>query len=279
MRARLGEEPSDFEPERLAGHALERRGVPRRGPELQLGVARRAQLQQVVVAAVVDLEAGDALCVAAVEALRQPQNGRQRADGAARAARQLLEALVAALRRPLPMVAGDQRDRLDLLGLEPAQVAVLHQVVRVLVVSLVADQHADVVQNRRVLEPLALAIGEAVNRARLVEQADGETRDVLRVIGPVLAAVGELEHAPAADVGVAVGLRDFLAVARDVIEHESFAQRQVAERDFVGAEASQELVEQDRARDHEVRAPRLEPRNAQPLLEIEGDDFLPHVAD
>ena len=134
-------------------------------------------------------------------------------------------------------------------------------------------------QDRRVLEPLALAIGEAVNRARLVEQADGETRDVLRVIGPVLAAVGELEHAPAADVGVAVGLRDFLAVARDVIEHESFAQRQVAERDFVGAEAPQELVEQDRAGDHEVRAPRLEPRNAQPLLEIERDDLLPHVAD
>src|SRR6185295_6500479 len=35
----------DFEPERLAGHAFERRGVPCRGPELQLGVAHRAQLQ------------------------------------------------------------------------------------------------------------------------------------------------------------------------------------------------------------------------------------------
>ena len=169
------------------------------------------------------------------------------------------------------MVAGDQRDRLDLLGLEPAEVAVLHEVVRVLVVSLVADEHANVVQDGRVLEPLALAIGEAVNRARLVEQADGETRDVLRVIGPVLAAVGELEHAPPPHVGVAVGLRDLFAMARDVVEHEPFAQRQVAERDFFGAEPSQELVEEDGAGDREVGAPRLEAGDAQPFLEIEGD--------
>jgi hypothetical protein len=145
VRARLGKEPSDFEPERLAGHALERRGVPRCGPELQLGVARRAQLQQVVVAAVVDLDAGDALCVAAVEAFRETQNGRQRADRPSRAARQLLEALVAALRRPQPMVTRDERDRLDLLGLEPAKIAVFDQVIRMLVVSLVADEHTDVV--------------------------------------------------------------------------------------------------------------------------------------
>ena len=179
MGTRIGEDASDFEPERLAGHAFERRGVPRGGPELQLGVARRAQLQQVVVAAVVNLEARDALRVAAIEAFRETQNGRQRADGPARAARQVFEALVAALRRPQPVVARDERDRLDLLGLESAEVAVLHEVIRVLVVPLVADQHADVVEDGRVLEPLALAIGEAVNRARLVEQGDGQPRHVL----------------------------------------------------------------------------------------------------
>src|SRR6266481_388844 len=32
-------EPSDLEPERLAGHALERRGMARSGPEFQFGVA------------------------------------------------------------------------------------------------------------------------------------------------------------------------------------------------------------------------------------------------
>jgi hypothetical protein len=139
------------------------------GPELQLGVARRAQLQQVVVAAVVNLDAGDALRVAAIEALREAQNGRQRADGPARAARQLSEALVAALRCPQPVVAGDERDRLDLLGLEPAEVAVLHEVIRVLVVPFVADVHPDIVHQRGKLEPLPLAIGEPVHAARLIE--------------------------------------------------------------------------------------------------------------
>jgi hypothetical protein len=71
VATRIGEEASDFEPERLAGQAFERRGVPRGGPELQLGVARRPQLQQVVVAAVVNLEARDALRVAAIEAFRE----------------------------------------------------------------------------------------------------------------------------------------------------------------------------------------------------------------
>src|SRR6185295_17726596 len=54
---------ADFEPKRFAGHAFKGRGVPRRGPELQLRVACRAQLQQVVVAAIVELEAGDGLRV------------------------------------------------------------------------------------------------------------------------------------------------------------------------------------------------------------------------
>jgi hypothetical protein len=39
VSARIGEEPSDFDPQRFAGHALERCGMPCGGPELQLGVA------------------------------------------------------------------------------------------------------------------------------------------------------------------------------------------------------------------------------------------------
>ena len=50
------------------------------------------------------------------------------------------------------------------------------------------------------------------------KSADGEARDLLRVLGPVVAALGELEHAAPADVGIAVGLRDFLAMPRDVVE-------------------------------------------------------------
>jgi len=153
--------------------------MPRGGPELQLHIARRAQLHQVVVTAIVELQARDGLCVTAIEALRQPQNRGERANGGPRPPPHRAEALVLSLRRRLPVIAGDERDRLDLAGLESAEVAVLHEVVRMLVMALVADVHADVVQNGGVLEPFPLAIGQPVNRARLVEQGDGQPRDVL----------------------------------------------------------------------------------------------------
>ena len=139
-------------------------------PEFQLRVARRPQLQQIVVAAVVQFEAGNRLRMAAIEAFGEPQNGGQGADAAAHRTPQVGEAVVFALRRGLPVIAGDQRDGFDLVRLESAQGAVRDQVVRVLVVSFVADMDADVVQNRRVFEPVALAIGEAVDGARLIEQ-------------------------------------------------------------------------------------------------------------
>src|SRR5258705_3090228 len=69
---------ADLESEGLAGHSLKRRRMPRRRPELQLRVTRRAQLQQVVVAAIVELQAGDGLRVAAIQTLREPQNRGKR---------------------------------------------------------------------------------------------------------------------------------------------------------------------------------------------------------
>ena len=89
---------------------------------------------------------------------------------APRAPPQVAEAVVLPLRRRLAVIARDERDRLDLVRLEAAQIAVLDQVVRVLVVALVADVDADVVQERGVLEPFALAVGQAVDGARLIEQ-------------------------------------------------------------------------------------------------------------
>src|SRR5476649_1238462 len=61
---------ADFDPERLSCETFEWRGMPRGRPELQLRVARRPQLQEVVVAAVVELEAADRLRVTAVETFR-----------------------------------------------------------------------------------------------------------------------------------------------------------------------------------------------------------------
>jgi len=126
-------------------------------------------LQQVVVAAVVQVDAADDLAVAAIEAFSQPQHRRQTADGSPPAPLQVAESLVGALRRRLPMVAGDQRDLFDLVRLEAAQIAIANQIVGMFVMPLVADMHADIVQDRRVFEPFALAIGHPVNAPRLIE--------------------------------------------------------------------------------------------------------------
>src|SRR5262249_53157345 len=103
LDGRLERDPADLDSHWFAREALERRRVAHGGPELQLGVARGAQLQQVVVAAIVELEPRDRLRVAAVEALGEPQDRGQRAHGAAQAPRQLAEAGVLPLRRRLTM--------------------------------------------------------------------------------------------------------------------------------------------------------------------------------
>ena len=89
-------------------------------------------------------------------------------------------------------------------GSNPAQVAVLDQVIRVLVVPRVADVHADVVQQRRVLEPLPLAVRQRVDAARLIEQRQREPRDVLRVLRLVAAPLGQFDGAAPPDVRVAI---------------------------------------------------------------------------
>lgn len=96
---------------------------------------------------------------------------------------------------------------------------------------------------------------------------------------PVVAPLGQLEDAAAADVGVAVRLRDFLAVARDVVEYQPFAQGQIAQRDLGRPEPPQNLVGEDRAGNGQIRAPRLHARHAQTLFQIERDEILAHAAD
>ena len=73
-------------------------------------------------------------------------------------------------------------------------------------------------------------------RARLVEQRQREPRDLLRVFRLVVAALGQLDELRRRTSGMLIDLRDVPAVAVDVVEHQAFAQRQVAERDLFGAE-------------------------------------------
>jgi len=144
------------------------------------------------------------------------------------------------------------------------------------VVTFVADMHADVVQDRRVLEPFALPIGKPVDGARLIEERRGEPRHLRRVLRPVVAPLGQLDDAAASDVGIAIGLGDLLPVARDVIENQSFTKREVAECEVRRVQPSNDRIEQNRAGDRQVRPPRLQTRNREPTLEIERDQFLAH---
>jgi hypothetical protein len=63
-----------FHPQRPSDRTLERRSVPRGRPQLEFGVTRRPQLQQGIVAAVVQLEVCDRLRMTAIEAFGKPQH-------------------------------------------------------------------------------------------------------------------------------------------------------------------------------------------------------------
>jgi len=83
-RERLGH----FEADRLADELLEGLEVPGRRPEFELGVARRMQADDDVLAAVADFEAGNRLRMAAVETFRDTQDRGERLDGPAQGTRQ-----------------------------------------------------------------------------------------------------------------------------------------------------------------------------------------------
>ena len=99
--------------------------MPGSRPQLELGVAARADLQQRVLAAVVQLDARQALGVAAVEAFGEPQNGGQPPDRATAFSREIGVTLVAGSGSGPPMVPRDERHHVDFFGLESAQIAVL----------------------------------------------------------------------------------------------------------------------------------------------------------
>jgi hypothetical protein len=264
---------------RFAGHLLERAGVARGRPEFELGIAARPDVQQVIVAAIVELETGHDLRMTAVETLRETEDGPERPDCPPRFPFESSETFVPTLRCGLTMVPRDEADHFGLVRFEPAQLAVANQVVRMFVMPLVTDVDADIVQDGRVLEQLPLVIGQSVLGTRLVEQGDGEPGDVLRVFRPEVAPFGELEDAPPPDVRIPIGLRDFFPVPRDKVQDQSFAQREIAQRDVLCSEPAQDLVDENHAGNREVGAPGFETGHTQPLLEIERRQFLSQPSD
>jgi hypothetical protein len=107
-----------FDMKRFAEESLERRSMAGRGPELELGVPGCTNLQQRVRATVVKLDTRNRLGVAAVEALCQSEDGRERSHHLPALARQLPESFMLALRGRAAMVACDERNRVDFLRFE-----------------------------------------------------------------------------------------------------------------------------------------------------------------
>lgn len=214
--------PRRFESQRTPEYVLERTGMPMGRPEFQFRVAGGAETNDVVVPSRDDVDAVDDLPVAAIQPLRKPRDRAERANDAAVGSFQQGIPLVRLLRGSLAVVPRDERDKLHLDGLEPAQAAVLDQVVRMPVVPVIADVIADVVQQRAVLEPLAFTVPQTMHPPGLIEDAQRQTRDVPGVIRPIPAAVAQFHDAAAPHVGIPLDFADTRGVAVDVVEDEAF---------------------------------------------------------
>ena len=70
------------------------------------------------------------------------------------------------------MVSRDERDDVNFRRLEPPQSAVPDQIVRMPMVTLVADVDADIVEQRRILQPFPLTVAETVHAPGLVEHGE-----------------------------------------------------------------------------------------------------------
>ena len=140
------------------------------------------------------------------------------------------------------------------------------------------DERADVVHQGGVFEPFALAVGQAVDGARLIEQCQRQLHDLLRVLRVVVAALGQFQHAAAPHVGNPLDVDDLLLVPADVVEHQPFAQREVAQREILGAEPLQDGVEQHGTGDDEIGAARVESGQRQAFLVVQLDDLPPQPA-
>jgi hypothetical protein len=84
--------------------------------------------------------------MAPVEALGEAQDRRQRADCRPAFPAEVAVLGMAPLGRRLPVVARDQPDDLDLIRIEAPQIPILDQIVGMLVVALIADVYADIMQ-------------------------------------------------------------------------------------------------------------------------------------
>src|SRR4051812_33423050 len=94
----------------------------------------------------------------------------------------------------LPVVTRDVRHHRNLIGGETAQAGMADQIERMLVMALKRHMLSDLVKERRVFEQLPLAGPQLMQLLGLIENAEGERRDVLRVRAIDMTAFSERQY-------------------------------------------------------------------------------------
>jgi hypothetical protein len=132
---------------------------------------------------------------------------------------------------------------------------------------------ADVVQERRVLEQLAIVGVEPVQLRGLVEQLEREASDLpgmlLRETAPPGEPLDRCTPNGARVVGPVGGI-----VVPDGIEQDPLAQRPFADRHLVEVEHLHRSRQEHRAGDDEIDAARFEPDHPPPLGCFRSDDLV-----
>ena len=141
-----------------------------------------------------DFDARDSAGVPAVEAVGDAQDRGEALHAAPCRAIELCVVLMRLLGRCAAVVPGHGGDGDLLLGRHAQQIGVQDQMVRVLVVLVVIDVVADVVQQRGVRQDLAVARAAADALTDRVEQLQGQRLHVVRVRRFVVRPLGQLAH-------------------------------------------------------------------------------------
>ena len=197
---------------RVDGDHLDRRGQDLgqevgalgRGEQLQLGLVAGAggDLDPQRPPARSGPDARHPPAVGAVEPDGDAEDGGEGPDGGLLLGVEAGELGVAGLGGALAVVAGHQRDALDLGVGEPDQpVAVADDVVGVLVVAVVADGQAHVGQEGGRLQVVPAVPVEAQARRQVVEQLQGQAGHPGRVLRVGVVGLGQVLHAAAPHVG------------------------------------------------------------------------------
>ena len=217
--------------------------------------------------------------VAAIEALGQPQQVGQRADGLPVGRVEARVGRVARARRGLAVKQRGRRHDGDLALVEAEQVGVGDEVGRVHVVVGVRDEGAHVVQQGGVLEQLAFLVAERVEAGvtRAVEELERQARYVAGV--GLIGAAGPYQPQNAALADGELVHEGRVRAARQVVHEQPVAQPALGQGGHGGQlEVGHQRLEHDRAGDDDVGAVGVQARHPAPLVERQAAQQLDHLA-